>query len=55
MKAICYCIYWLVIFGVTLRVLLKIENNTRPPLRDNARAQGSLSARDLKDLEDLYR
>jgi hypothetical protein len=37
MKALWYCCYWLVIFGVTLRVLLKIENNTRPPLRNYAK------------------
>jgi hypothetical protein len=39
MKALWYCIYWLLIFGVTLRVLLRIEENTRAPLRAYAKQE----------------
>jgi hypothetical protein len=42
MKAIWYCLYWLVIFGVTLRVLLRIEENTRVPLRAYAIKTGNI-------------
>jgi hypothetical protein len=32
-KTIWYILYWLAIFGVTLRVLLRIEENTRASLK----------------------
>jgi hypothetical protein len=43
-KTIWYCLYWLAIFGVTLRVLLKIESNTRTPLRVHAKQDTETAA-----------